>query len=126
VNLAGYISWGAHSSLGLGYATNGFLKWTGNSSWWLIETVESWNGTRYTTDQGNFIKWFSINAFGGTNYSNTPIGAVTHTEEPGLGGVNNSANYFGLWASGKNFAICAWNSTNTIYFQAIGDPLVTR
>jgi hypothetical protein len=34
--------------------------------------------------------------------------------------------YLGLWATGKNFAICAWNARITPYFQAVGDPFVTR
>ena len=32
-NVAGYISWGFHSSLGNAYATNGSVKWTNNSNW---------------------------------------------------------------------------------------------
>ena len=126
-NVAGYLSWGAHSTLGLGYATNRYVNWTANSGWWIIETVESWNGQRYETDQGNFIKWFSSDAFGGTNYSNTPVGAVCYTEEPGSAGViNNETIYFGEWTVGKNFAMCAWNSIVTKNMQAIGDPLLTR
>ncbi|MCU0783255.1 MAG: hypothetical protein MUF81_04245 [Verrucomicrobia bacterium] len=39
--------WGAHSSLHDDYAVNGFLHWIGNSSWWIIETIESYNGARY-------------------------------------------------------------------------------
>lgn len=124
-NVAGYISWGFHSSLGSSYATNGVVIWTGNSSWYVIETVESFNGFR-VGDGGNFIMWFSSNAFGGTNYSNTPVGAVTHVEEPFLVGIENSSIYFGLWAGGKNFAISAWNSRQTPYFQAVGDPLITK
>jgi alpha-tubulin suppressor-like RCC1 family protein len=124
-NVAGYLCWGAHSSLGGDYAINGTVQWSGNSGWWIIETVESFNGQR-TTSQGNFLEWFSSNAFGGTNYSNTPIGAVSHVEEPDLPGVENSAIYYGLWTSKKNFAICAWNARNTPYFQAVGDPFVTR
>jgi hypothetical protein len=118
--------WGAHSSLGGNYAVNGVVNWSGNSGWWIIETVESFNGIRGGFGQGNFTQWFASNAFGGTNYSNTPVGAAGHTEEPGLGGVENSAIYFGLWASGKNFAICSWNSRQTSFFQSIGDPLITR
>jgi len=125
-NVAGYISWGYHSSLGGTYAVDGTIQWSGDSGWWLIETVESFNGIRGGFGQGNFTQWFSSNAFAGTNYSNTPVGAVTHVEEPFLPGVENSATYFGLWASGRNFAICAWNSRNTPYFQAVGDPFVTR
>jgi hypothetical protein len=126
-NISAYMSWGQNGGLGPDYAINGTVKFQGNSSWYVIETVESDNGqVVQDTDQGNFIKWYSSNAFGGTNYSNTPIGAVSHVEEPGLPGVENSAIYFGLWAGGKNFAICAWNSRNTPYFQAVGDPFVTK
>lgn len=124
-NVAGYISWGVHGGLGGNYPLNGSVVWKGNSSWWLIETIESFNGIR-NSGQGNFVDWFSSNAFGGTNYSNTPIGAVSHVEEPFLSNVENAPIYFGLWASGKNFAICAWNSRQTPYFQAVGDPWVTK
>ncbi len=125
-NVAGYLCWGVHSSLGGNYAVNGTVQWSGNSDWWIIETIESFNGIRGGYGQGNFTQWFASNAFGRTNYSNTPVGAVTHTEEPSLPGVENSAVYFGLWESKKNFAICAWNARKTRYFQAIGDPLVTK
>ncbi len=124
-NVAGYISWGVHGSLGSTYPIDGEIAWNGQSGWWIIETVESFNG-RLDPGQGNFIEWFENNAFGGTNYSHTPIGAVSHVEEPSLGGVENSSIYFGLWASGKNLAICAWNSRQTSYFQAVGDPLIIK
>ncbi len=126
-NIAGYICWGFHSSLGGEYAVNATDQWHGNSRWWIIETIESFNGQRAQQDaHGNFIKWLSSAAFGGTNYSNTPVGAVTHVEEPELAGVNNASTYFGLWSSGRNLAISAWNSRDTVYFQVIGDPFVTR
>jgi hypothetical protein len=126
-NVAGYICWGEHSSLGQTYAIDGTVKWTANSGWWIIETIESFNGQRYPCAQGNFIQWFSSNAFGGTNYSNTPIGAVSHTEEPGGPTYcEDPSIYFGLWADGKNFAICSWNSRRTPHFQAVGDPFVTK
>jgi hypothetical protein len=125
-NLAGYICWGRRSSLGGNYALNPSpLRWQGNSRWWVIQTIESFNGQRVTS-QGNFIKWFSASAFGGTNYSNTPVGAVTHVEEPRLEGVSGAYDYFGLWAAGRAFAIAAWQSTTTTWFQAVGDPLITR
>jgi hypothetical protein len=124
-NLAGYICWGAHSSLGSTYPVDGNLHWSGNSAWWLIETLESFNGQQLG-GQGNFTEWFSANAFEGSNYSNTPVGAVSHLEEPGLNGVEDGSVYFGFWQSGKNFAICAWTSRKTPYFQAIGDPLIVR
>jgi hypothetical protein len=47
-------------------------------------------------------------------------------DEPGLYGISDPGAYFGLWAAGKNFAICAWNSYNTPYFHAVGDPFVRR
>jgi hypothetical protein len=125
VDVAGYISWGFHSSLQVW--TPETAKWTGNSGWWIIETIESYNGQRsYVGIDGLFLRWFSSSAFGGTNYSNTPVGGVTHTEEPQLSGVNDAALYFGLWASKKDFALCAWRSRVTPFFQAVGDPLVSR
>lgn len=125
VNVAGYFCWGAHSTLGSNYPL-GYVNWTGNNAWWIIETAESFNGQRYESHQCNYIKWFSPNAFGGTNYSNTPNGAVSNTDEPNESGLNNPSVYFGLWAYGKNFAICAWVSRNTPYFQAVGDPLIVQ
>jgi hypothetical protein len=136
-NVAGYFTWGANgvwyfgetNSSGRNYFNNYYTNvfFHGNSGWWIIETGESFNGKRDGGGvQGDFIQWFSSNSFGGTNYSNTPVGAVTHVEEPGGGACENSQLYFGLWAAGKNFAICAWKSRQTGYFQAVGDPLVTR
>jgi hypothetical protein len=72
--------------------------------------------------------WFSSGAFGGANYSNTPVGAVSTVDEPYTLGASNPQIYFGLWAAGKNFAHCAWNSRNVSGmqqpFQAVGDPFV--
>jgi alpha-tubulin suppressor-like RCC1 family protein len=123
-NVAGYLTWGANGGMGGNYYTN--VLFQGNSSWYLIETIESFNGIRGGLGQGNFTQWFSSIAFGGTSYSNTPIGAVTHVDEPQAQYVENSQIYFGLWAVQKNFAICAWNSRRTPYFQAVGDPFVTK
>lgn len=127
-NVAGYMSWGEHSSLGEYYATNGYVSWSGNSGWYLMETIESFNGERDTqaTEQGNFLQWFSSNAFAGTNYSNTPIGAVSNVDEPGRPDTSYGAIYFGLWASGKNSSICAWNAINSHEFQMLGDPFVIK
>ncbi|MCW5553120.1 MAG: hypothetical protein KIS67_13290 [Verrucomicrobiae bacterium] len=125
VDVAGYVSWGFHSTLGIAFSTNGTVTWTGASSWWLIESFESGNGQR-NTDYGGFFHWFAPNAFGGANHANTPVGAVTHVDEPGLSGVNNPYTYFNLWASGKSFGIAAWNSRRTERFQAVGDPFVVK
>jgi hypothetical protein len=123
VNLASCNSWVIRSSLEAGPAS--YVRWAGNSGWWVIETIESYNGQRsYVGIDGLFLRWFSSSAFGGTNYSNTPVGAVTHVDEPGLSGINNPYTYFNLWAIGKSFGIAAWNSRQTPFFQAVGDPFV--
>src|SRR5258705_3623192 len=106
------MSWGSHSALFNEYPKNRTVVWHGSSSWWIIETPESFNGRR-DTGQGNFTQWFSRYAFGSTNYENTPVGAVSHTEEPSLVGINDPVRYFGYWNRGKTFASCAWNSKNT-------------
>jgi hypothetical protein len=123
VNVAGYICWGWHSSLGGSYPLDK-VQWSGNSGWWIIRTVESFNGQR----GGQFLMWFSSNAFGGTNYSNTPIGGPTYVNEPQADYTVNDI-LFNLWASGKNLAICCWASRNPYrppVLQVVGDPFVTR
>jgi hypothetical protein len=102
------------------------VNWTGNSDWYLIETVVSFTGQRYRWSSDHFTEWFAGNAFGGENYSNTPIGAVTYVDEPYEIGINDVSIYFGLWASGKNSAICAWSSRKTSKFQAVGDPFIKK
>ncbi len=126
-NVSGYFSWGSHSALGNQYAIDGTVKWYGNSGWWIIKTDESFNG-QPGAGQGEFFQWFSAGAFEGTNYSNTPVGAVTHVDEP-FGGRNDPYLYFGLWESKRCFAICAWNSQLTIpasQLQVVGDPFTTK
>jgi hypothetical protein len=125
-NVAGYIGWGVWSGFPPTYAQDGLIKFHGQSGWYLIQTIESFNGQRCEPAQGTFLKWYSASGFGGTNYSNTPVGAVTHVLEPLLPHVSSSRTNFGLWAAKKNFAICAWNSRMTPYFQAVGDPLSRR
>src|SRR5271157_5798613 len=46
-------------------------------------------------------------AFGGSNYSNTPDAAQANTHECGC--ASDPVGYFSYWALGKNAAICAWN-----------------
>lgn len=97
------------------------------SFWWIIQTVKSFNG-QPGARQGEFFQWFSAAAFGGSAYSNTPVGAVTHVDEPN-GGRNDPYFYFGLWEGQKCFAICAWNSQLTTpadKLQVVGDPFVTK
>ncbi|MSR78832.1 MAG: hypothetical protein EXS59_01665 [Candidatus Taylorbacteria bacterium] len=131
-DVSGFLSRGLYGYAYSGkYAIDGTVRFSGNSGWYIIETMESFNGVWTAGDvpgenfQGNFVKWFSKNAFGGSNYENTPVGAVTHIEEPSLSGVNNP-DFFSCWDSGEVFASCAWHSRETPYFQAVGDPLVAK
>jgi hypothetical protein len=96
---------------------------SGESRWYVIEVIESFDGRRVGP---GFLIWFSSNAFGGTNYSHTPLAGVTHVEEPTLGGVNDPGEYFGGWVAGKPFGIIAGHSRRTPYFQAVGDPFVKK
>ncbi len=129
-NVAGYVSWGVHANISPRQIVDGTYKWSGDSGWWLINTIESLNGMLYTDlDSGHSSPsvWYSSTAYGGTNYSNTPVGAVTTVDEPGSPGAkNDSSIYFSLWAGGKNFGVCAWNSKTSDKFQAVGDPLIKQ
>jgi alpha-tubulin suppressor-like RCC1 family protein len=129
-NVAGFLCLGFYEWHTGDYAIDGSVTFVGQSSWYLIETRESFNGCRLRgaqqPPQGNFISWFSPNAFGGSAYGHTPVGAVTHVEEPGDAGVSDSYKYFGFWAAGKPFAYCAWMSRRTPNFQVVGDPFVKK
>jgi hypothetical protein len=130
-NVAGYFTWGKNGNLPAGYATNGTISFFGVSTWYLIATAESFNGQRVpAVSQGNFLSWYASNAFGGANYSNTPVGAVTHVDEPTLPGVENTFTYYGLWAAGTSFGICAWDALHSnanndfLECAVVGDPFV--
>jgi alpha-tubulin suppressor-like RCC1 family protein len=125
-NVAGYLTWGGNAGQGGDYPTNGSVVFTGESGWWIIETVESYNGQRFRLNQGTFMRWFAANAFGGANFANTPAGAVCHVDEPGYSDVNDASLYFAYWHLSHRFAHCAWNSRQTPFFLAVGDPLITR
>jgi len=122
-DVGGYFTKGVHGNWGANYAVDGSVTFSGRSAWYVIETQESFNGRRVDSGQGSFLEWFSSGAFGGLNYLNTPVGAVSHTEEPNSG-INDTRKYFGLWASGRSFGASAWFSRKTTSFQAVGDPLV--
>ncbi len=129
-DVRGFITWGANAGFKNTYATDPtnlwYLRFSGNSGWYPIQTIESYNGQRNGGGwQGNFINWFSKNAFGSTNYENTPVGAVTYVEEPGYGGINSPA-YFSCWEEGQLFIDCAWASFVTPFRMAVGDPWVRR
>jgi hypothetical protein len=133
-NVAGYYTGGNDSGLGIGYSLRAVeqganpvpqVQFHGASGWYVMESIDSYDGRGglYGCSYGG---WFSPNAFGGSNYSNTPVGAVSTVDEPFLAGKNNTYIFFSLWQTGKNFAICAWNSENSPYFQAVGDPFLVK
>lgn len=126
-NVCGYFTWGYNAYMGSAWVTNG-VRFYGQSSWYLAATGESYSGVRtnWLTEQPVFLEWFSSGALGGSNYANTPVGGVTHVDEPYEGGISAIDIYFRLWAAGKPFGTCAWNSRNTVYYQAVGNPLVRR
>jgi alpha-tubulin suppressor-like RCC1 family protein len=105
-NVAGYYSVGSDFGHSPGMATNGEVVFTNNSGWYIMASIDSFNGRR-VIGQSGFLTWFSENAFGGSNYSNTPVGAVTHVDEPTTGGVENCYYYYGDWALGRSFGITA-------------------
>jgi hypothetical protein len=130
-SVRGYAGWGVHNLVFANtYAVDGSVVWSGSSTWWIIETFESYNGTRDCgvsegQPQGCVARWFASNAWGGANYTNTPVGAVSNVEEPYVPGLNGPT-YMSLWEEGFLFSECAWASKNTPCFQAIGDPLVKQ
>src|ERR1051326_5488543 len=72
-NVKGYVGWGIHNGVfAPTYATDGSVVWSASSKWWIIETLESFNGQR-DCSQGCVKRWFASDAWGGTNYTNTPV-----------------------------------------------------
>ncbi len=124
-NVAAYAGWGVHNGMWRSdYAVNGQLIFTGNSGWYLIDTIESFNGDRFYRGTGYFTDWFASTAFGGTNYSNTPVGAAyLNTDEPGGAGI--ALSDYSLWAAGKPFGICAGITLGTRQLS-VGDPFVKK
>ncbi len=121
-NVAGYQSWGYYGWQCC-YARNHAVEFLGDSTWFIMATVESYNGQRTAIgSHGRYTEWFYRYAFGG---GNTPVGAVCHVEEPGVFG-NHAITYFGLWEGGKLFATCAAVSRNSPTVMVVGDPFVKR
>jgi hypothetical protein len=135
-NVLGYYTCGFDCS----YDTNMFIdasvQFFGQSQWYIMSTIDSFSGQRYQS-QACFLTWFATNSFKGTNYSNTPVGAVTYVDEPYYPGSHvDPAVYYGDWAAGKSFAISAWAGASasvdveggrpSFVFQAVGDPFITK
>jgi len=127
-NLSGYFSRGFRMLVfGAGYATNGGVRFTGDSKWYVMTTSESYNGRRSCLPHGSYVQWTSATAFGGTDYSSTPVGMVLNATEPSVSGMNGVPELFPLWENGRWFALCAWGSIHQPWaFLSVGDPLVSR
>ena len=101
------------------WANNGNVTFTGKASWWVGMTNESYNGV-YGSYMGDPTDFFADNAFGGANYSNTPICFTVHTAESTLGGCENSS-YFDRWARGWSSLEAAWTGQSTHRFLVVTD-----
>ena len=129
-NVAGYLAGGWDGGMGTGpgridsFATNGQVAFYGDSGWYIMTSPDSFSGQRVTF-QSSYLTWFASNAFGGTNYSNTPVGAAGTVDDPGSPGTNPGI-YYGEWAAGKSFAISAWAGMTSQYSQAVGDPFTRK
>ena len=139
-NVTGYMTWGYNGGRGCCFAfastdtppyapTALKMNFSGNSGWYIMTTLDSfngvWNDTTAGNYQGSYRSWFLPNSFGGTNYEYTPVGAVATVDEPYLVG-KNSPDYFSCWEQGRMFADCAWISRNSPTMIALGDPWVTK
>ncbi len=68
-NVFNYLSWGFYGSPGLAnrdWATNGSIRFYGNSFWYLAQTIESYNGQwpPVSVGQHSYVDWFSQFALG--------------------------------------------------------------
>ncbi len=124
-NVAGYCSWGANGIQAKDYVTSGAVRFYGKSGWYLLATIESGNGQMINDNQGDFVNFFSRNAFGGSSYENTPAGMSGFVEEPYLYGLYDSM-YFALWDMGYILADTAWLCRKTPFYIVVGDPLIKR
>jgi hypothetical protein len=128
-NLAGYFTVGYDGGHTTNYALDGSVVFSGSSGWYIMGDVDSYSGERppitQNPGQSSFITWFASNAFGGTYYSNTPVGAITSPIEPGF--EDNTSNYFGNWERGKCFIFTEYSgSDNPVACQIVGDPFVVK
>jgi hypothetical protein len=71
-----------------------------------------------------YTQYFAKNAFGGTNYENTPVVWVGHSYEPFYPGALNNT-FMRSWMGGQTaYATIAGNFSNSNPMLIIGDPLV--
>lgn len=118
-----YQTWGVHNGSFNGtWPSNGQLVLSGKCNWFITAANESFNGN-LTGGMGDYGKWWAATGGGGTNYSSTPIGFVGHILEPFVAGCE-AESYARNWFKGLNFAETAWSARSTLYYIAVGDPLV--
>jgi hypothetical protein len=122
-NVTFYRNWGYYAFGQNWPVTN--PKFGGHSGWFLVASIESFSGIYGHATHGDPVDAFAAEAFGGTDYSNTPVGWIGHTAEPGLGGIHTK--HLGeRWAQGYTFAEAAWIGRNTRQCLAVGWPWATR
>ncbi len=125
-NIAGYFSFGGHSFLGATFPVDGTVKFYGQSGWFAMTTYESYSGQTNAPTGGLscYTEWFAADAFGGSNFNNTPVIGVANTDECGC--APQPMGFLGLWCAGKNAAISCWQNgwQNVGTTLAVGDPLV--
>ena len=121
-NVAAYFSNGGHSILKRAFATNGWVKFYEQSGWYIMTCYQSTGGHRYDYYFSTYIDWFRSNAFGGTNYENTPVAAVANTDECGCSPLPTPL--FTAWVAGKYACIANWYAGGQTI--SVGDPLVKR
>jgi len=81
-----------------------------------------------------YAGWFKPAAFGGSNYSRTPAGVMSHVNEPRLAGINRTAVWMTLWHIGRPLGIASLLAKDvsvklvirSMFNQTNGDPLVAR
>ena len=93
---------------------------TTNNGWWVGTSIESFDGDYNDQSQGNPVTVFAPTAFGGANYSNTPVAWAGTSQEPGGGGVEG-AGYMGAWAHGLSSLEAAWAGHANPSFIAVTD-----
>ena len=121
-----FANWGIYTFSVNNWPLNADIIFSGKSNWWLGMSVESYSGV-YGQSHGDPEDLFAATAFGGTAYSNTPIGFVCHTAEPTMSGIN-TLYYAERWAMGWNAAECAWVSIDGTHphLLYVGYPFVMR
>lgn len=133
-NVLAYVGWGQHAGVSAAWATDGTVNLHGDSNWYIAEVLESLNG-QWSPGEGqhSYREWFTSSAFGGTNWINTPVVALSSVNEPRVTGYFAPGVWLPLWNVGRSSARSAWLSqparvgaTQPESMQLTGDPLIQR